>query len=202
MPASARRLPVSAASADSRMPDRLPTLAGRSVALRWLTPADVPALFALFGDPEVTRYWSSPAMRELADAEALLADIVACFESGTLFQWGIARTSDDHVIGTCTLGRIDRDHRRAELGYALGRPHWGGGLASEAVQLALGYAFDELGLHRIEADIDPRNERSIALVTRLGFRREGYLRERYHVGGEIQDALLFGLLAREWRRGG
>jgi RimJ/RimL family protein N-acetyltransferase len=75
-------------------------------------------------------------------------------------------------------------------------------LATEAVQLLLDFAFGTLGLHRIEADADPRNERSLRLLERQGFRREGYLRERWHHNGEIQDAIFLGLIRSEWRGGG
>jgi RimJ/RimL family protein N-acetyltransferase len=67
-----------------------------------------------------------------------------------------------------------------------------------ALERLLDFAFHELGLRRIEADVDPNNARSIATLERLGFRREGYLRERWFVGGEVQDALFYGLLRREW----
>jgi ribosomal-protein-alanine N-acetyltransferase len=62
----------------------------------------------------------------------------------------------------------------------------------------LAFAFEELGLHRIEADVDPRNTASLQSVERLGFQREGYLRERWQVNGEIQDTVFFGLLRGEW----
>ena len=60
------------------------------------------------------------------------------------------------------------------------------------------YAFEVLDLHRIEADVDPRNAASIRTLERLGFQREGYLRERWQVNGEIQDALFYGLLRPDW----
>jgi RimJ/RimL family protein N-acetyltransferase len=68
----------------------------------------------------------------------------------------------------------------------------------EALGALLNFAFDSLNLHRLEADVDPGNLSSVKTLERLGFRREGYLRERWHVGGEIQDALFYGLLRREW----
>jgi len=64
--------------------------------------------------------------------------------------------------------------------------------------LALGWAFDDLQLHRIEADIEPRNARSEKLLRALGFQAEGLLRERFCSAGEIQHSMVFGLLAREW----
>jgi [ribosomal protein S5]-alanine N-acetyltransferase len=178
---------------------RLPTLEAERVRLRWLEPGDVDALFGVFSDPEVARYWSAPPMTERAAAEALLAEIHACFARRDLFQWGIALRSSDEVIGTCTLAHVTAPHRRAEIGFALARAHWGQGLCGEALRRVLAFAFDDLALHRIEADVDPRNARSIASLERLGFRREGHLRERWHVGTEICDGLFYGLLAPEWR---
>jgi RimJ/RimL family protein N-acetyltransferase len=179
--------------------DRLPVLEAQRIRLRWLEPGDVDALFAIFSDRDVARYWSAPAMTERAEAEALFAEIGACFAKKELFQWGIARRDDDAIIGTCTLAWVSATHRRAELGFALARPHWGAGIMREALVRLIDFSFDELDLHRLEADVDPRNARSMGLLERLGFRREGHLRERWHVGGEICDGIFYGLLAREWR---
>jgi len=176
----------------------LPTLETERLTIRALHDADVPALFEVFRDPESTRYWSHPAMTDLTQADGLLRDIEKNVATGTFAQWGIARRADDLVIGTCTLHRILRDHRRAELGYILRRDHWGRGLAAEALTRLVDHAFRTLGLHRLEADIDPRNSASIKLVERLGFKQEGLLRERYFVAGDIQDSVIYGLLAPEW----
>lgn len=88
--------------------------------------------------------------------------------------------------------------QRAEVGYILDRTAWGKGLMNEALEAVLRYCFNLLKLRRIEADIDPRNERSVLSLERLGFSREGYLRERWEVGGEVSDSVLYGVLAREW----
>lgn len=93
---------------------------------------------------------------------------------------------------------FDFTHRRAEVGYALGRAYWGHGYIQEALHALLDYAFGVLGLHRIEADVDPRNAASIRTLERLGFQREGYLRERWQVGGEILDGVFYGLLQPDW----
>ncbi|MDO9353805.1 MAG: GNAT family protein, partial [Solirubrobacteraceae bacterium] len=89
--------------------------------------------------------------------------------------------------------------RRAELGYALARQAWGGGYMHEALQALVAHAFEALQLHRLEADIDPRNAASARSLERLGFVREGLLRERWIVDGEVSDSALYGLLAPEWR---
>lgn len=175
----------------------LPTLEGERVRLRWLDERDLPALHAVFGDQDVMRFWATPALGDAAQAAELLADIRRRFHARSTFQWGIARRADDGVIGTVSLYQIELAHRRAELGFALGRAHWGQGLASEAVRLAIRFAFETLRLARLEADVDPRNTPSLSLLERLGFAREGYLRERYHVNGETQDSVLLGLLRRD-----
>lgn len=177
--------------------DRLPTISTPRLQLRWLETRDVPALYEIFADPETVRYWSSPPLANLAAAEALLAEIHNSYAHGTLYEWGVASRDDDGIIGTCTLAAISVQHRRAELGFAIRRTHWGHGYASEATAAIVRFAFGTLGLHRLEADVDPRNTASIRSLERLGFQREGYARERYHLGGEVQDAILYGLLRRE-----
>lgn len=138
-------------------------------------------------------------MTDCSEAQGLIDEILEAFEQRTMLNWVVVDL-DDHVIGTCTLFRFDPRHRRAEIGYALRSDLWGSGLAREAVTLALDWAFGELHLHRIEADIDPRNDASRVLLHRLGFTSEGLLRERYFIGDEVSDTEIFGLLATDWNR--
>ena len=176
-----------------------PRLQGKRICLRQPCADDVDAVFALFADPAVMRYWSRPPMTTRAEAEGLVAEIDEAFAARTMLNWVVARRSDDVAIGTCTLFRFEPRHRRAEIGYSLRSDHWGRGLAAEAVALSLDWAFRTLGLHRVEADIDPRNAGSRRLLERLGFASEGLLRERYFMAGEVSDTELFGLLAQDWR---
>ena len=137
-------------------------------------------------------------MTARAEAEGLIGEILDGFGQRTMFNWMVVSRSDDALIGTCALFRIERRHRRAEIGYSLRSDRWGRGLAAEAVSLMLDWAFRTLDLHRVEADIDPRNDGSRKLLDRLGFASEGTLRERYFVGDEVSDTELFGLLEDEW----
>ncbi|QRK04957.1 GNAT family N-acetyltransferase [Archangium violaceum] len=177
----------------------LPTLETPRLRLRWMTEADVPALFALFSDLEVTRYWGWSAYTEEAQAEKLLRDIHKSFAERSLFQWGFVRREDDRVVGTCTLSDLSGQHERASLGYALNRAYWGHGYGREAVGRVVEFGFTTLALHRLEADVDPRNAGSIKVLEDLGFQREGFQRERYFINGERQDAVMYGLLRSEWR---
>ena len=177
--------------------DKLPTLRASRVELRALTVTDVPALFELFGDPTVTRYWSWSAFERIEQAAELFAQIEQGFATKSIFQWGIADLASGRVIGTTTLYQLDWRHHRGEIGFALRQDRWGEGIAGEAVARLVDFAFDELELHRLEADADPRNAGSLKLLAREGFKQEGLLRARYHVNGEIQDAALLGLLRSE-----
>jgi len=176
----------------------LPTIHATRVSLRELTERDVDSLYTIFSDPNVMRYWSSTPFEDRDAAKKLLGEIQDGFARRQIFQWGIARRTDDVIIGTNTLFRLESNRHRAEIGFALGGEHWGKGYMQESLNALLGYAFSEMTLHRLEADVDPRNERSIKTLEQLGFQKEGYLRERWKVNGEIQDAIFYGLLRREW----
>jgi [ribosomal protein S5]-alanine N-acetyltransferase len=178
--------------------DDLPVLETERLRLRPLKPADAEELHAVFSDPEVMRYWSEPPHRDVARTEEMIGSIRAAFESREVFQWGIERTADGRLLGTVTLIAAG-SQPRAELGYILGREHWGQGFAGEAQRRAVEFAFDDLGLHRLEADTEPANAASVRSLERLGFRQEGLLRERWTVAGRASDSAIFGLLASEWR---
>ncbi|MDR3387307.1 MAG: GNAT family protein [Rudaea sp.] len=175
-----------------------PVLSGTHIRLRPMTVSDVPRLFAQFSDPKVMRYWSRTPLMRMEDARELFEEIDRGVRAGQFLQWTIAMCSDDLMIGSCALFAQNAAHHRAEIGFALSSAHWGHGYAQEAVRLALDHAFGTLELHRIEADVDPHNAASLRLLERLGFVREGLLRERWHVGGEIQDSAIYALLARDY----
>jgi len=179
--------------------DDLPMLEGASIRLRGFREADLGDFYAMHSDPVVNRYWSFPAWTDPSQARDYFASAIGGRDAGRMLCWAIAERDSDRLIGGTTLFAINREQGRAEVGYALRASHWGRGLAREALRLVLGHAFDTLMLRRIEADIDPRNAASCRLVERMGFVREGLLRGRWEVGGEVSDSALYGLLATDWR---
>jgi RimJ/RimL family protein N-acetyltransferase len=202
-------MPISRRARTAPMPpaaavdaDRLPTLVAPRLQLRWIEPGDLEDLYGVFSDPDVTRYWSQQAWGSPDEATIYLEAIHQGFQQGNLFQWGIALRGDDRIIGTTTLYDIDHAQGRAELGFALARDHWGRRYAREALTVLMDHAFGAMAMRRIEADVDPRNLPSLRTLEALGFRREGYLRQRWQVGGELQDSVLMGLLASDWPSAG
>lgn len=159
---------------------------------RPLGPEDAPMLFEAYRDPEVMRYWSSGPHATLDDTQAYLQP-----EEGTKWRgWAAVRKDDGEVIGT--VGAGERRPGVAEIGYMLGRRHWGRGYAREAVARVLDLLFLEEGYRRVYADTDPENGASNRLLEALGFRREGLLRAEWETHIGVRDAVIWGLLRDEW----
>lgn len=111
----------------------------------------------------------------------------------------IKRRADGVVVGALELSQIVMGvFRSAYLGYYLGAPYAGQGLMSEAIALVLNHAFTEMGLHRVEANIQPDNAASLALVAKLGFVREGYSRRYLKIRGRWRDHERWAILAEDW----
>jgi RimJ/RimL family protein N-acetyltransferase len=175
------------------------------LALRPLRDGDESAMFAIFSDPQVMRYWSSVPWTDIAQARQKIEADQAELPAGVhlrlalTLREGDATAPSDYVIGNCSLFKLDASNRRGEIGYVI-RPDYGGkGLMHEALVALVDYAFETLDLNRLEADIDPRNIPSAKSLTRLGFAQEGLLRERWIVNGEVSDSALYGLLQGDWR---
>jgi len=168
--------------------------------LRPLAEDDAPALYAMCADPQVMRYWSTPPWQSIEPAQALIARDIKAMAAGDYLRLALERIDDGQFIGNCTLFSLMPQCRRAELGYAIAHAHWGRGYMHEALVALLDHGFTQLALNRVEADVDPRNLPSVRSLERLGFTREGLLRERWIVGDEVSDSALYGLLAGDWRK--
>ncbi len=184
--------------------DELPTLEGERVRLRHLVPGDWPGILEIFGDSRVMRFLGIPFMEvdvlsTEAEARTFIDEILQGMRRGEVWQWGLALTTTDELVGSCILNRFSWSNERAEVGFALAPSHWGTGLMTDGLDLLLGHCFGPLALFRLEADVDPRNEGALKLLRRQGFVPEGTLRARHLIDGERQDTCFLGLLAPDWR---
>jgi len=175
------------------------TLNTTRLLLRPLNEHDASALFGIFSDPRVTRYLARGAWPSISDAHERIARDIEAMGSGKYLCLGVVRRADQALVGECSLFNWLPQSRRAELGYALGHEAWGHGYINEALQALLEHGFSEMALNRVEADIDPRNLASAKTLEHLGFQKEGTLRERWIVNGEVSDTGLHGLLASDWK---
>jgi len=177
------------------------TLETPRLTLRAFALKDALQIFHIFSDPAVMAFWNAPPMEREEEVQAYIEETLALCRLGGQMTWAVVHSATHAVIGMCGLAEIHVSQRRAEIGYALRRNHWGQGLISEALPAVLYHAYSDLALNRIEAYIDPPNLRSIRVVERLGFVREGLLRQRRWAGGRVHDSWLYAMLHEEWVRG-
>ena len=173
-------------------------LASARLSIRLVEQADIAGLLAVNGDDAVTKHLPYPSWQSLADGQAWFERMRTLAATGTALQFVMADRATGAIVGSCLLFRFEEGSARAELGYVLGRAHWGLGLMHEALTALLGHAFGPMGLRRIEAEVNPANTASVKLLRQLGFTHEGLLRQRWTAKGVTYDVNLYGLLREEW----
>ncbi len=162
--------------------------------LRAFRMDDAEHLYALFSDPQITRFWSFAAWTTPAQATAFI-QLRLSLPPQSVSSWAIAHLHNDQLIGTVSLFLLSGEPRRGEIGYALIPAYQRQGLAQEALRLALSEAFETHGLQRVEADVDPRNQASWRLLEGLGFTLERIEPQRWRVGDEFADSAIYVLSA-------
>jgi RimJ/RimL family protein N-acetyltransferase len=175
-----------------------PFLIGRKVYLRPLERDDAPTLVPWINDPEVTH---TLVMHRPINLMAELTFLDRMHQSEHDIVLGIALVADDRLIGVTGLHLIDSKNRHTMLGIMLGaKEEWGKGYGTEAARLAVGYAFETLNLNRVWLHVYEYNLRGLRSYERVGFRREGLLRQETFRAGRYWDTIVMGLLREEWRR--
>jgi RimJ/RimL family protein N-acetyltransferase len=175
------------------------TLETARLILRHFTDADLVPFMAYRNDPDVARYQGWEGISE-AEAHAFIEEqkLVQPGVPGQWFQIAIALKETGVLAGDCALKIDEHDERQAEIGYTLARAYQGKGIAAEAVSRVLDYAFRTLELHRVIAITDCENAASIALLERLGLRREGHFIQNVWFKGKWADEYLYAILQDEW----
>ena len=174
-------------------------MATERLTLRRFRASDAPTLAAYRSDPEVARYQSWDAPFPLEKAETAVRNFAAGSpERPGWFQYAVELTAEQVLIGDVAV-RLHDNLQQAEIGFTFAPAHQGRGYATEAVSAVLERLFGRQGLHKVTGECDARNQRSAALLERLGFSREGLLRQQTFIKGEWTDDLLYGLLSTEWR---
>ena len=170
------------------------------LSLRPLSAADTTALLAYRSRADVCRYVPFTPMDTAIIAERLGTAWArtSLNDEGQNLTLGVEVTDTGELVGDVVLMWHSREHRGGEIGYVLNPESSGHGYATEAVRRLLGLAFDDLGLHRVIARVDARNDASARLARRLGMRQEAYLVRNEWFKGEWTDELDFALLEEEW----
>ncbi|WP_433797720.1 GNAT family N-acetyltransferase [Actinoplanes sp. CA-252034] len=166
--------------------------------LRRFRASDAPVLAAYRSDPEVARYQSWDAPFPLEAARLAVRNFAAGSPTAAgRFQYAIELADEQRLIGDVYV-RLHDNLLQGEIGFTLATAYQKKGFATEAVSAVLDRLFRAQRLHKVTGECDARNARSAALMERLGFQREGLLRQQTFIKGEWTDDLLYGLLATEW----
>jgi RimJ/RimL family protein N-acetyltransferase len=176
----------------------LPELAGSLVTLRELRTADAPSLFAAMTNDEVTRFISPPPAT-VDGFERFIAWTHRQRAAGQSVSFAIVARGADVAIGLFQVRSLDLEFVTGEWGFAIASEFWGTGMFVDGAQLVIEFAFDVIGVHRLEARSAIRNTRGNSALKRLGAVHEGVLRKSFLRHGEFLDQSLWALFADQWR---
>jgi RimJ/RimL family protein N-acetyltransferase len=176
----------------------LPTLRGRQVVLRELRASDAPSLFALLTTEEVSRFISPPPST-VEGFERFISWTLRQRAAGTYACFAVTVVGYDTAIGIFQVRSMEPGFETAEWGFAIGSAFWGTGLFQEGAGLVLDFAFDTVGVHRLEARAAVKNGRGNGALQKLGAVQECRLRNSFLKDGQYIDQVLYAMLDTDWR---
>ena len=192
------RLPVAEPVVSSDWRQSLPMLSGEYVTLRELRASDAPSLFALLTTEEVARFISPPPST-VEGFERFISWTLRQRVAGTYACFAVTVVGYDTAIGIFQVRSLEPGFGTAEWGFALGSAFWGTGLFQQSAALVLDFAFDTLGVHRLEARAAVKNGRGNRALEKLGAVQECVLRRSFEKNGEYLDQMLYAMLDTDWR---
>jgi ribosomal-protein-alanine N-acetyltransferase len=188
----------SAAVVSSDWRDQLPVLVGRTVVLREMRPSDAPSLLALLTTEEVARFISPPPS-SVEGFEKFIAWAARQRAAGAYACFAVTLPESDTAIGIFQVRSTEPGFGTGEWGFAIGSPFWGTGVFEDGAQQVLAFAFETIGVHRLEARAAVRNGRGNGALQKMGAVREGVLRKSFLRNGEYLDQVLWTILADDWQ---
>jgi ribosomal-protein-alanine N-acetyltransferase len=179
---------------------QFPELSTERLFLRKLSVKDAATLFKYWSDPEVTKYLNINTFKNLEQSMNLIRILNSLYIRDEGIRWAIVIKKTDEVIGTCGYNSHVRKSSRGEIGYELGQEYWGNGYATEALEEIIRYGFKTMKLNRVEAFTVPEAFSSINLLKKLGFKKEGMLREYGYWQNKYWEENIYSLLKRDWTK--
>ncbi len=191
--------PHMAAVTTSDWRQMLPVLSGSRVVLRELRASDAASLLKMLTTEEVTRFISPPPTT-VEGFQEFIAWTHRKRSEGRYACFAVVPEGTDTAIGIFQLRALDPGFGTAEWGFAIGAPFWGTGLFQQGAALTLEFAFDRLGVHRLEARAVPGNGRGSGALRKMGAVQESVLRQSFLKDGRYHDQILWSLLAADWHQ--
>ena len=176
----------------------LPLLSSARVTLRELRIEDAASLLSMLSTDEVARFISPPPTT-VEGFERFIAWAIRERESGNYACFAVVPDGLSAAVGLFQLRALESGFATAEWGFAIGSGFWGTGVFLESARLVLDFAFDTVGVHRLEARASLANGRGNGALRKIGAVQEGVLRRSFFRGGAYHDQVLWGILADDWR---
>lgn len=177
----------------------LPVLHGAGFHLRELRRADAASLFAMLTTEEVARFITPPPT-SVAGFERFIDYTLRRRSEGEFACFAVVPQGLDTAIGIFQLRSLDGEFSTAEWGFALGSPFWGTGLFAKAADVVMAFAFDQVGINRLEARAMAENARGNGALRKIGAQHEAVLRQSMAKGGRLHDQHLWAIVERDWRQ--
>ena len=177
--------------------DKALELESGRLLLRPVIEDDADALFEIFSDREVMQYYDILPLKNKDEARELCDRFVRHFADRTMLRWAITEKESGQVIGTCGFFCFSDEDSKAELGYELRRDRWGMGFMPEAIGLIMRFIYENSNINRIEAFVEVPNISSQKLLKKLGFSKEGTLRQFEKCRGELIDITIWGYIRND-----
>jgi ribosomal-protein-alanine N-acetyltransferase len=178
---------------------RLPVLSGKLVTLREMRRSDAPSLLAMLTTEEVSRFISPPPTT-VEGFEGFIAWTLRQRTAGTYACFAVTLRGFDTAIGIFQVRETEPGFGTAEWGFAIGSPFWGTGVFQEGAALVLEFAFNTLGVHRLEARAAVLNGRGNGALLKAGAVQECILRKSFLCNGGYLDQVLYAILEDDWRQ--
>lgn len=177
--------------------DEFPQIITENLILRRMEISDAEAVFQFFADSEVVKYHDVEAFESVEQAKLLINRLNTRFNNNQGIRWGIARKTNNIIIGTCGYNQWNKERARAEIGYELAKQHWRKGIMTEALQAIIKFGFERIELKKIVARVMVENTASMKLLEKLGFVDAGISKKRGFWKGQFHDLRMF-MLKDDW----
>lgn len=174
--------------------DPFPVLETKRLVLRNLRDSDKQDMYDIRSNPETMQYIPRPLAKTVNDAAEVIKMITGFTSRNERINWAITEKGADKLIGVIGYVNLKQENFRGEVGYVLNDKYMGKGIAYEALNAVLGYGFNTINLHSIEAIIRPENSASIKLIEKAGFIKEAYFKDYIFHNGCFYDELVYSII--------
>jgi [ribosomal protein S5]-alanine N-acetyltransferase len=178
---------------------KFPFLESERLIFKSLGKMDAAGLFLIRSNEEVMKYMDTTALDSLKSAQTLISFFNNQFRNKTAITWGMFVKAEKKLIGSFSFWKINKPHCRAEIGYSIRPDFWGNGFMTETFKTLIEFGFSQMGLHSIEANVNPQNNKSIRLLERIGFKKEACFRENFFFNEKYLDSVIYCLLETDHR---